>query len=122
VRADRAGTSHPTASSFTRCSIPGRDLRSRVARLRLEQLRATWDADALDLISDFIDVTDRVAVRIWRGAGHGPEANLEMTGVYTVRKGRMFAIEHFWDHAEALETWGCRSKTLMPTTPEPASG
>jgi ketosteroid isomerase-like protein len=29
-----------------------------------------------------------------------------MTGVYTVRKGRMVAMEHFWDHAEALETLG----------------
>jgi ketosteroid isomerase-like protein len=27
-----------------------------------EQLRATWDADAFELISDFIDVGDRVVV------------------------------------------------------------
>jgi ketosteroid isomerase-like protein len=41
-----------------------------------EQLRETWDVDALELISDFIDVGDRVAVRwIWRTAGYGPEAN-----------------------------------------------
>jgi ketosteroid isomerase-like protein len=53
-----------------------------------EQLRETWDADALELISDFTDAGDRVAVRfIWHGAGRGPEADLEMTGVYTVRKG-----------------------------------
>ena len=72
-----------------------------------EQLRETWDADALERISDFIDAADRVAVRvIWRGAGHGPEANLELTGLYTVRKGRVFGIEHFWDHAEALEALG----------------
>ncbi len=43
---------------------------------------------------------------IWRGAGHGPELNLEATGVYTVRKGKVLAIEHFWDHAEALEAVG----------------
>ena len=72
-----------------------------------EQQRETWDADALELISDFIDVGDRVAVRfIWHGAGHGPQANVEMTGVYTVRKGKLLAIENFWDHAEALEILG----------------
>ena len=72
-----------------------------------EQLRETWDADALEPIGDFIDIGDRVAVRqIWRGAGSGPEANLEMTWVGTVRKGKVLAIEHFWDHAEALEAVG----------------
>ena len=71
------------------------------------QQRETWDADAFELISDFIDVGDRVAVRfIWHGAGYGPEAGIEATGVYTVRKGKVFAIEHFWNHAEALETVG----------------
>ena len=72
-----------------------------------EQLRETWDADALEPISDFIDAGDRVVVRfIWRGAGHGPESNMELTGVYTVRKGRIFSMEFFWDHAEALEAAG----------------
>jgi ketosteroid isomerase-like protein len=74
-----------------------------------EQMRETWDADALELISDFIDVGDRVAVRfIWRGAGYGPESNIEATGLYTVRKGRTVAIEFFWDHAEVLEALGLR--------------
>jgi ketosteroid isomerase-like protein len=72
-----------------------------------EQLRETFDADALDPISDFIDVAGRVVVRfIWRGAGRGPEANLEMTGVYTMRKGKFFFVEFFWDHADALEAVG----------------
>ena len=40
----------------------------------LEQMRETWDTDDLELISDFIDAADRVAMRvIWRGAGHGPD-------------------------------------------------
>jgi ketosteroid isomerase-like protein len=74
---------------------------------QLEQQRETWDADSFELISDFIDVGDRVAVRfIWRGAGYGPESNIEATGVYTMRKGRIFYVEHFWDHAEALESLG----------------
>jgi ketosteroid isomerase-like protein len=72
-----------------------------------EQLRETWDADALEPIGDFIDIGDRVAVRqIWRGAGSGPEANLEMTWFGTVRKGKIVFVEFFWDHAEALEAVG----------------
>jgi uncharacterized protein len=72
-----------------------------------EQLRETWDADALEVVSDFIDGGDRVAVRqVWRTAGHGPEANMEMTNVVTVRKGRVVYQEFVWDHAEALESVG----------------
>jgi ketosteroid isomerase-like protein len=72
-----------------------------------EDLRGTWDADALEPISDFIDASDRVVVTyFWRGAGYGPEANLQVTAVYTVRKGKVVYQEFFWDHAEALETLG----------------
>ena len=72
-----------------------------------KQLRDTWKRDTSELIGDLIDVGDRVVVRfIWRGAGHGPEANLEATGVFTVRKGKIVYQEFFWDHAEALETLG----------------
>jgi ketosteroid isomerase-like protein len=71
------------------------------------QLREAWDADAQEVISDFIDVADHVVVRfIWRGAGYGPEANMEFTGLWTVRKGRVFFVEFSWNHAEALETLG----------------
>ena len=31
---------------------------------------------------------------------------MEMTGVGTVRKGRIVFVEFFWDHAEALEAVG----------------
>jgi ketosteroid isomerase-like protein len=72
-----------------------------------EQLRETWDADALVPISDFLDGADHVVVRfIWRGAGYGPEANLEMTTIYTVRQRKVLYQEFFWDHAEALEAVG----------------
>src|SRR5438309_9866995 len=71
-----------------------------------EQMRETWDADALKPI-DFIDVGERVVVRfVWRGAGRGPELNMEMTGVYTVREGKITVFEFFWDHSEALEAAG----------------
>ena len=71
------------------------------------QQRALWDADTLEPISDFIDAGDRVLVRqIWRGAGRGPDLNMEMTNVFMVRGGRIVYQEFFWDHAEALETLG----------------
>ena len=73
----------------------------------LAQLRETWDADTLELTSDFIAAGDRVASRqIWHGAGRGPETNMGMTVVQTVRDGRIFYVEYFWDHAKALEALG----------------
>jgi ketosteroid isomerase-like protein len=73
----------------------------------LEQLRDTFDSDWQELISDLVHVGDRVAVRtVWHGVGHGPELKQESTPVVTVRKGRVFHIEFFWDRAEALETLG----------------
>src|SRR4029079_10854391 len=52
---------------------------------QVEQLRETWDSDSFELISDFIDLGDRVAVRvIWEGAGYGPASNIEATALDTV--------------------------------------
>jgi ketosteroid isomerase-like protein len=86
---------------------PGPFVGREAVMRQFEQNRATWDADRLEAISDFIDAADRVVVRfIWHGAGHGPESNLEATIVITVRKGRVVYQEFFWDHAEALETLG----------------
>jgi ketosteroid isomerase-like protein len=74
-----------------------------------EQLRDTWDVETLEVTSDFIDAGDRVVVRlIWHGVGQGPQLNLELTDVVTVRKGRIRGHEYFWDHAEALEAAGLR--------------
>ena len=39
-------------------------------QLSADNSATTWDADDLEVISDFIDVGDRVVVRfIWHGAG-----------------------------------------------------
>jgi hypothetical protein len=43
---------------------------------------------------------------IWHVAGRGPEADVAMTQVITVRKGKIVYQEFFWEHAEALETLG----------------
>jgi ketosteroid isomerase-like protein len=86
---------------------PGPYVGREAVMRQLEQMRETWDADAIEPIGDFIHAADRVAVRfIWRGTGHGPESNMEVTQVITVRKGRVFLLEHFWNHAEALEAVG----------------
>ena len=71
-----------------------------------EQLRETWDSDTLEPIS-LIDLGDRVLARhMWRAVGHGPDLNMEQTVLFTFRKGKLFLLEYFWDHAEALEALG----------------
>jgi ketosteroid isomerase-like protein len=72
-----------------------------------ERQREAWDIDTVEPISDFVASGDRVVVRfIWRAAGQGPAVNMEMTGVYTVRKAKIFLIEFFRDHTDALEAVG----------------
>jgi len=72
-----------------------------------ERLREAFDVDRGEAITDFIAAGDRVVVRInWRAMGRGPDMNMELTRVLTVRKGKIFIIEDFWDHAEALEAVG----------------
>jgi len=78
-----------------------------------EQQRETFDADALEPITDFLHAADRVVVRfIWRGVGHGPESSMELTGVYTFRKGKVFGVEFFWDHTQALEAVGLSEEEM----------
>jgi hypothetical protein len=116
-RADRPGERlAPFPERLQRVLYPDRERAPADVRLgreaimrEFEQLRQTWDSDAAEPIGDFIDVGDRVAVRhIWRGAGQGPEAEVELTGVWTVREGRILAAEYFRDYAEALEALGLR--------------
>ena len=74
---------------------------------QLEQARMAFDEAAAEPISDYIDAGDKVVSRmVWRGVGHGPDLNVEWTIVRTLRNGRIFLIEYFWDHAEALEAVG----------------
>jgi ketosteroid isomerase-like protein len=71
------------------------------------QFRETWDGDAMELVGDVVQVGDRVAARaIWRGAGRGPQQNLELTYHITIRDGTVIAIEEFWDHQQALDALG----------------
>jgi ketosteroid isomerase-like protein len=86
---------------------PGPHVGLEAVMRQWKQQREAFDADTADLISDFIDIADHVLVRfVWRGRGLGPDSDMEVTQVITVRKGKVFLLEHFWDHAEALETVG----------------
>ena len=72
-----------------------------------ERMRDSWDDDEVEMLADYIDAADRVVVRmIWRERGHGPEADAEATGIFTIRNGQIRVAEFFWDHVEALETLG----------------
>jgi ketosteroid isomerase-like protein len=71
------------------------------------QVREAWNADVVETIGDFIEAGDRVAVRhAWRVAGQGPEVNLEITNVLTLRKSKIIHQEFFRDHGQALEAMG----------------
>ena len=82
-----------------------------------------WNAGDMDAVrdrSDFAEAGEHVVVRlIWHAAGVGPETNLEFTAVYTVRKGRVFYVEHFWDHNEALEAAGLGGRTGLSAGLDP---
>jgi ketosteroid isomerase-like protein len=81
----------------------GRDAVLRQVR----QLRESWDSDALVRVGDLIDAGDQVVLRqIRRGVGRGPELNMEMTCICTVREDRIIAFEFFWDRAQALKAVG----------------
>jgi len=86
---------------------PGPFVGRHAVMRQFEQLRATWDADAVEPISDFLDAGERVVVRmIWHGAGFGPEANLEFTHVYTVIDGKIARITGFPGEEEAIAAVG----------------
>lgn len=71
-----------------------------------EALREAWDSDSLENVR-LIDAGDRVVARqTWRGIGRGPEVNMDQAVIFTLRKQKIFLLEYFWDHTEALETVG----------------
>src|SRR3954467_4401006 len=66
-----------------------------------ERMRQLWSEDDVEMLAEYIDAADRVAVRmIWRNRSHGPEADSAATAIFTIRDGRIRVAEFFWDHAE----------------------
>ena len=74
---------------------------------QLNYVRAAFESDSLEFLSDLVAVGDRVIVRIgWHGVGRGPQSDMEWTNVLTIRDGRFTNVQYFWNHAEALEAAG----------------
>lgn len=76
----------------------------------LRQLREAWqEGDSLEVVGDLIEAGNHVLARdVWHASGRGPDAVMEFTTIYTLRKGRLITIQRYWDHAEALEAVGLR--------------
>jgi ketosteroid isomerase-like protein len=74
---------------------------------QLNRVRAAFDSDAGEFLTDPVAVGDRVAVRAaWHGFGRGPQSDMEWTIVFTIRDRRFTKAQYFWDHAEALAAAG----------------
>jgi hypothetical protein len=73
--------------------------------------------DTLEPVTDFIAVADRVVVRdAWRATGQGPDADMEFTRVFTLRKRKIIVVDIFWDHAEPSKPWVCGSSRCRRRT------
>ncbi len=71
------------------------------------QTREAWARDWIEVVSEFRASGDRILVRVdWRGTGSGPQTHIVWTVVVTVRNGRIYGQEFFWDHADALKAAG----------------
>jgi ketosteroid isomerase-like protein len=77
---------------------------------QFSRLREAFDdRDSLVILGDVLHARDLVGVRFaWRGVGHGPAIDFEMTVVYTLSGGRISRAEFFRDHNEALVATGLR--------------
>lgn len=86
---------------------PGPFVGQEAVMRQFEQMRETWDVDAIDLITEVVAAADQTVVRArWRGRGHGPDSNIEGTNVMTLRDGKICAIDFVSDHTEALKSVG----------------
>jgi hypothetical protein len=75
----------------------------------IQQWLDSWDEYETEIVGDIVESGDRVVLRqVWHGVGHGPESHLESSVVFTMRRGRVFLHEFFWEHAKALEAVGLR--------------
>jgi ketosteroid isomerase-like protein len=80
--------------------------REAVVRQWERNIEPWGDAATLEPIS-IIDVGDRVVSRlVAHGVGRGPELHVEFTTVSTLRNGRTFLIDYYWNYAAALKAVG----------------
>ncbi len=89
----------------------GRDMAMR----QFVNIRDAFDADRAEPVGEFLDFGDRVVARFaWKGLGHGPPTNMEMSCVYLVQNGRMQRMDFFFDHADALAAVSPRAEGAPP--------
>jgi len=88
---------------------PGPNVGREAVMRQYARMRESVDTDSVEVQAEPVDIRDRVAVRMsWRALGRGPELNMEVTAVFTVRDRCIQSVDFFWDHAEALEAAGLR--------------
>ncbi len=74
---------------------------------QLSRVRAAFDNDWGEIVGKPLAAGDRVIVRwSWHGTRRGPQSNMEWTVTLSIRNGRIFGVEYFWDHVDALEAAG----------------
>ena len=74
---------------------------------QIARLREAMDSNTAEATTDFVDLGDRILARfVWRGQGRGPAFAIHGTALYTLRGGRITAIEYFNDYAEAANLLG----------------
>ena len=86
-----------------------------------EHIRDTWDADVGEPITDFSTAADRVAVGIvWRGAGHGPESNMELRASLRSARARSAITSSSGITPRRSPLPGCRSRRCRSRTWTPS--
>ena len=92
----------PETSAEVARSIVGIDALMRF----YARLREAWDTDVMEPIS-FVDAGNRVVVHhVWRAKGSGPDLDIDMEIVCTLRHGRICLVEPFPSEEEALKAVG----------------
>ena len=71
------------------------------------RVRDAFDVDSLNLVGDLLAAEDRVVAHAtWRGTGRGPQGELEMAWVLTLRNRLIVRADIFLNRDDALEAAG----------------
>ena len=71
-----------------------------------EQLREAFRAEAID-VEEVTPIGEHVVIKVvWRGTGLGPEAEIRMWQVSSLRDGLLLSLEQYWDRDQAIAAAG----------------
>jgi ketosteroid isomerase-like protein len=86
---------------------PGPFVGREAVMRQLTEARGAFESDWAEIVGEPLAAGDRVVARVnWHGTGAGPQSDMEWTVTFRIRDGRIFEVEYFWDHAEALDAAG----------------